>query len=415
MFLKKLLVFLFLNLISLPLFAQSGFQSVMTWDSQGFSQPRSCWVTTRAFNSEQVASAWLNGFEVGDLPPVARGGQLVDLSGSEWQMLASGNQAFYAYCDFTRRYLLIEVAPQRGEELLVGVEQKNLSQLEEFIEDTEDEMDEIASDTPDSINGVEVVDGSLEYVVCTTSSRLNVRNESLNQVIFQADRFEELLPVQSFGQDRKQLQVGSKTYTYIQAQFPARSDRRGWVAEDFIKPRGQCPGLQEPQKPIVNLGWQFPTVKRPSSSYKTGARRFKANRGGGSRYHAACDLYRVRNEEVVSVNGGQVIRDTYFFYQGTYAIEVRHTDGRVMRYGEITSRKAPGVRLNSTVDGGQVVGYIGKVNSGCCTPMLHFEMYSGQGSGPLSQSGNKFRRRWDLQDPTSDLVNWEFNKFGVSY
>jgi murein DD-endopeptidase MepM/ murein hydrolase activator NlpD len=118
---------------------------------------------------------------------------------------------------------------------------------------------------------------------------------------------------------------------------------------------------------------------------------------------------------VVSVNSGKVIRAPYYFYQGTYALEVKHSDGKVVRYGEITGKKPTGVTLNSALTAGQVVVYVGKVNSGCCTPMLHFEMYAGTATGALTTSGNKFNRRSDLMDPTTYLSTWEKAKFGVSY
>lgn len=90
---------------------------------------------------------------------------------------------------------------------------------------------------------------------------------------------------------------------------------------------------------------------------------------------------------------------------------MRHTGGKVVRYGEVTGKAAPGISLDRTVAPGQVIGYVGKVNSGCCTPMLHFEMYSGAASGALSQGGNKFNRRSDLIDPSSYLTDWEKQKF----
>ena len=138
---------------------------------------------------------------------------------------------------------------------------------------------------------------------------------------------------------------------------------------------------------------------------------FKARRGGGTRSHAACDLYRYKDEPILSVAPGVVLRGLYYFYQGTYALEVRHSGGFIVRYGELTGKKEIGVSNGKKVKMGQRVGYMGKVNSNCCRPMLHFELFKGTKSGSLSQKGNKFQRRSDLLDPTHYLQKWESGKF----
>ena len=159
----------------------------------------------------------------------------------------------------------------------------------------------------------------------------------------------------------------------------------------------------------------FPLRERPTHSYLTNPRNFGANRANG-RLHAACDLYRPSVGEVVrAVEGGEIIRGPYLFYQGTYAIEVKHDSGFVARYGEITSKKAPGVEPGAKVARGQMIGYLGKVNSNCCSPMLNFELYSGTATGPLTQDRKPYQRRSDLINPTSSLQAWERQSFGESY
>lgn len=262
--------------------------------------------------------------------------------------------------------------------------------------------------------GIEVQEGALDLVVCTNSSYLNVRDESLEKILFQARRFESAKVVQSFGKDRFKKVIDGVEHAFVKAEFA--SAKVGWVAESFLVNRSQCAGAtnDKPSTSPQAQTWTFPTLLRPSVSYKDGMRRFKAGRSGG-RLHAACDLYRVKDEKAMSVSSGKVIRAKYYFYEGTYAIEIKHTGGKVARYGEITGKDAGGVSLNANVSTGQVLGYIGKVNSGCCTPMLHFELYSGTASGSLSQKGNAFQRRKDLIDPTSLLSEWERIKFGKSY
>ncbi len=265
--------------------------------------------------------------------------------------------------------------------------------------------------------GVELQTGALDYVVCINAATLNVRDQALAKVLFTVAKHSAAKPVQSFGTDRLKKTIDGVEYTFIKSEFPAVTGavKVGWVAENYIVTRSSCPGAN---LPIVvappSPAWTFPTLKRPSVSYKDGMRRFKANRSNG-RLHAACDLYRVTGEDALAVTAGTVIRDKYYFYEGTYAIEVKHAGGKVARYGEITGKTAPSIALNKSVRAGQTLGYVGKVNSGCCTPMLHFELYSGTASGSLSQSGNSFQRRKDLIDPTLLLSGWEKLKFGTSY
>lgn len=266
-------------------------------------------------------------------------------------------------------------------------------------------------------SGVSASTGELSYVVCTASAKLNVRDQSLASVLFQVASYTKVLPVQSFGEDRADKVINGKLFSFMKVQFPEiKSEANvGWVIADTIRLASQCQTPLQTSKAMGDGRYTFPTAKRPTANYKTGMRAFKASRGGGSRYHAAVDLYRKHNDPTMAVTTGTVIRGRYAFYQGTYAIEVKHSDGKVIRYGEITGASVVGVLQGSSVSTGQSIGYIGTVNSGCCNPMLHFEMYSGKASGPLSQGGNKFQRRSDLMDPSALVTQWEKAQFGVSY
>jgi murein DD-endopeptidase MepM/ murein hydrolase activator NlpD len=271
-----------------------------------------------------------------------------------------------------------------------------------------------------TVTGVPVANGSLDYIVCTQNGPLSVRSENLKQILFSAAQFESVKPVQSWD--------GQKQKDYVQVQFPQRSNKTGWVASSYIKLKSECSSYKEKSQtkataPAVKVtGLKdpnccvFPTTVRPTTSYRSGMRRFRAGRGGGKRLHAACDLYRHNADPAVAVTAGTVIRDRYYFYQGVYAIEVQHSGGFVVRYGEILGKAAPGVAKGKKVNPGQTVGYIGTVNSGCCAPMLHFELYSGSAKGALSQFARRpFQRRSDLMDPTEYLRKWEKARFGKAY
>jgi len=145
----------------------------------------------------------------------------------------------------------------------------------------------------------------------------------------------------------------------------------------------------------------FPLPFVPGLSYKTGGRSFGAQRADGRR-HAACDLIAPIGTKIIAVEQGTVIRGPYPFYHGTYALEVRHTSF-IARYCEIRGAAA-GVGPGTAVRGGQVIAYVGRMHA---DSMLHFEMYSGQGHGPLTRRDNPpYQRRDDLIDPTPYLDRW---------
>ena len=97
-------------------------------------------------------------------------------------------------------------------------------------------------------------------------------------------------------------------------------------------------------------------------------------------------------------------------------VEVEHSGGFVVRYGELTGKIANNTSIGKQVIMGDRLGYIGKVSSGCCEPMLHFELYSGKLKGPLTQQGAEvngvlYNRRRDLINPTQHMLKWQDAKF----
>lgn len=271
-----------------------------------------------------------------------------------------------------------------------------------------------------------VIVGGMEDVVCVSDNVLNVRDDSLDEVLFSAQAGEKVKQFQGWGNNTQSKTIGGINYTFVKVQFPEResSDQTiGWIVQRFIKAKSQCPYVngniivRDSDAQITGLDdpncCEFPTVKKVTHRFNSGMRRFSAGRGEGTRLHAACDLYRYKDEPILSVAPGTVIRGLYYFYQGTYAIEVKHSSGFVVRYGEMTSKRATDVELGAELKMGQRVGYMGKVNSNCCRPMLHFELYSGKKTGSLSLSPgvNKYNRRSDLMDPTEYLLKWEESRF----
>lgn len=265
---------------------------------------------------------------------------------------------------------------------------------------------------------ITLVEGALDPLVCITSGTLLVRDESLDGVLFSARRADPVKMFQGWGDVKKTKVVDGVTHAYVKLQFPRQAGTNiGWVAEAYIKNRAECAGLgtvappAETPRPITGINdpncCEFPLANRPKLDYTRGTPSFGSSRSGGARVHAAADLYREKGDLIRAVTDGQVIRGLYLFYQGSYAIELKHSGGFVVRYGEIGSKVA--VTQGQTVRGGATVGYMGKPS--CCAPQLHFELYSGAKTGKLSVSGNKYGRRADIMNPTTHLQKWQENEF----
>jgi murein DD-endopeptidase MepM/ murein hydrolase activator NlpD len=132
-----------------------------------------------------------------------------------------------------------------------------------------------------------------------------------------------------------------------------------------------------------------------------GAGGFGSGRGGG-RLHGGCDLYGNVGTPIYAIDDG-VVLDQYYFYCDTDALEVRHGN-RVVRYSEIKSGSAP-FPAGTVIKKGQKIAAMGRLSC-YYQPMLHFELYSGEASGPLTTRSGSYQRRSDLQNPTQGLMQW---------
>jgi murein DD-endopeptidase MepM/ murein hydrolase activator NlpD len=151
----------------------------------------------------------------------------------------------------------------------------------------------------------------------------------------------------------------------------------------------------------------------PKYSFRERPRCFGAPRDGGKRKHAGCDLYAPEGSPVQAVWHGRVIA-VYEFYGKADAVEIDHGNLGIIRYGELLA--ADEVDAGGIVEAGQVIGTITKlVGMGSIHPMLHFELYTGQGKGRLTQPGNDFHRRSDLVDPTAFLENLRMISAGLDF
>lgn len=143
----------------------------------------------------------------------------------------------------------------------------------------------------------------------------------------------------------------------------------------------------------------FPLFRKPQADFHTGARYFGASRSGG-RLHAAVDLIAPYLSPIRAIADGRVIQPPYYFYLGTNALEVDHGKFGVVRYGEISSAKVKHLGAGHRVKKGEVIAYVGLLD-GLGWSMLHFELYKGTRSGPLTVVSNPpYQRRSDLVNPT---------------
>lgn len=154
------------------------------------------------------------------------------------------------------------------------------------------------------------------------------------------------------------------------------------------------------EKPKDDGSYLFP-LKTRTNSYKKGYAQFGSNRSNGKRKHAGCDLYAPAGTEVRAMADG-VVRDVYYFYSNTDAIEITHKN-HIIRYGEVRLGKSL-VKKGDNVKKGDVIGYVGSLSiKGLPSMMLHLEMFSNpKNEGTLSGS-TIYKRRSDLVDPTPFL------------
>lgn len=257
-----------------------------------------------------------------------------------------------------------------------------------------------------------------QKVICTQSAPLRIYNDTLNKVIYNAPRFLPVKVYQDWSGGPAEKTVKGHPLVKVQLATGSGKEIIGWAAGTYIKAAKDCKGMPLifsangeddliPGATVVTESpgacCRFPTMKAPSADYArgAGARWFGANRRGGKRKHAAADLLRPEGEKVFAVDGGKVLRK-YYFYSGTYAIEVKHDSGMVARYGEVAKTNVAQSGSGERVLKGQHIGYIGSLD------MLHFELYSDRAQGPLTvMNAGQYWRRSDLLDPTPHLKKWQ--------
>jgi murein DD-endopeptidase MepM/ murein hydrolase activator NlpD len=158
-----------------------------------------------------------------------------------------------------------------------------------------------------------------------------------------------------------------------------------------VSPPGEGPQHQK-QKLL------YPLFEPALASYHTGGRNFGAPRTG--RLHAADDLLAPHRNKIRAIADGVVIQPPYPFYLGTNALEVHHPGVGTVRYGEIDPVMVVHLKGGDHVRAGDVIAHVGRLD-GSGWSMLHFELYTGKASGPLTViSDQPYERRSDLENPS---------------
>lgn len=137
---------------------------------------------------------------------------------------------------------------------------------------------------------------------------------------------------------------------------------------------------------------------------------FGSVRDGGARAHAAIDLIEPAGTKVFAMADGVVERISTTYYEGTGAVQIKHTDGSVIWYCEVKALST--LKVGAKVKQNQRIATIQTNNYG--TAMLHLEAYSGKATGSLYQGANmstydnvtpvRFCRRRDLIYPDGVLL-----------
>ena len=159
--------------------------------------------------------------------------------------------------------------------------------------------------------------------------------------------------------------------------------------------------------------WCYPLTERVKTPVMGAARHFGAIRTGTTRRHAAIDLVMEGDErkaKIISCTNGVVLANNKGFYEKgpecDNEVQVRNTDGSILRYCEISSNIQVGAHLNR----GDIIGdsWVNHSKERSC--MLHIELYEGDVEGDLSQLSNHsnytnvtpldYQRRSDLMDPS---------------
>ena len=184
---------------------------------------------------------------------------------------------------------------------------------------------------------------------------------------------------------------------------------RSWRELNAVIQRGNLV-----EQHIAKASEYFPLRKIPAKSWKTGPGAFGKELTTANSVNPGCSLYCTVGTDVFSITNGNVLKGQYYFYAGTYAVDVDHGD-YIIRYGGLSKRSF--VETGDYVNAGQVIGEVGDMKN-VTASQLHIEKYDksvegslnvGAQASALNSNDLPFYRRKDLKDPTDFLEELKGN------
>ena len=198
--------------------------------------------------------------------------------------------------------------------------------------------------------------------------------------------------------------LAAGTYTFKVTATDASGTTKVLVNNTFTVTASVYEAKLDELKANALANWVKP-IRVNYLTVKKSGRAFGATRDGGDRIHAGIDYYvnGGNGVAVYAMESGTVVEYISNFYYGTSSVAVKHADGSVLRYAEISTS----CRVGDKITKGQQIGKI-KANTRNGGTMLHLELYVGTSSGSFTNrsnttyhyaSGKKYQRRADLANP----------------
>lgn len=198
--------------------------------------------------------------------------------------------------------------------------------------------------------------------------------------------------------------LAAGTYTFKATATDASGTTKVLVNNTFTVTASVYEAKLDELKANALANWVKP-IRVSYLTVKKSGRAFGSTRDGGDRIHAGIDYYvnGGNGVAVYAMESGTVVEYISNFYYGTSSVAVKHADGSVLRYAEISTS----CRVGDKITKGQQIGKI-KANTRNGGTMLHLELYVGTSSGSFTNrsnttyhyaSGKKYQRRADLANP----------------
>lgn len=164
--------------------------------------------------------------------------------------------------------------------------------------------------------------GGAKMYVCTIEDGVRVRTSDLTDIAFEVEKGDPAILVK--GGEKRTKTIGGKKYDFVEAQFPESKNKRGWIAENFLKakcdgsttvkptPKPKPPVEPEPVEPTPTGGkLTMAELIKPNcartkvlSAAKTTVRKIWGNRSNGGGQCALGVRQSLQASKVGGIQGG---------------------------------------------------------------------------------------------------------------